>query len=240
MRRETEPAVMACENLTRRCKLAPRRHPHPSAVHLETKRAVCGIELENTARRGRRDQPQQRCRREVFWAAFAYLPPASFHMTVFDLLCDQVRVEGCWSSAIALDAPLERTDELLAEMLERVVWPGAPRMRVTGLGQLGGDHTLHLRLEPADETTAESLWTFREAVSRATGIRHPGHATYFFHVSLAYPLRELGEAEGRAYRRFEAEMNVRLSERLGAVELGEPCLARFEDMFEFTSLECRH
>jgi hypothetical protein len=196
---------------------------------------VCAVDPASPLHRAC-ERVQERCRREVFREVFAYLPPASLHMTVFDLLCDQVRVEACWSRAIALDAPLECTDELLAKMLEQVVWPAAPRMRVTDLGQLGGDHTLHLRLEPADETTAESLRTFREEVSRATGIRHPGHETYFFHVSLAYPLRELGEAEGGAYRRFEAEMNERLSRSLGAVELGRPHLARFEDMFGFVSL----
>jgi hypothetical protein len=179
------------------------------------------------------ERVQERCRHERFSGAFAYLPPESFHMTLFDLLCDHVRVEERWSQAIALDAPLDRTDVLLTEMLERVEWPQAPRMRVTGLGELGGDHTLHLRLEPVDEATAGSLGAFREAVSRATQIRHPGHERYFFHVSLAYPLRALNEAEGQDYPQFEAEESERLRRQPDEVTLGRPYLSCFEDMAGF-------
>ena len=175
-----------------------------------------------------RTQAQQRGLAELF----AWLPPASFHMTVFDLLCDQVRQAEHWSAELPLDRPLAETDRWLARHLAPLSWPGAPKTSVTGLGPLQGNNTLHLRLEPADPYTASELERFRQAVSQATGVRHPTHDSYSFHLSLAYPLERLSTQQLRRYRDLETAANARLT-RLPCVALGAPYLALFADMLTF-------
>ncbi|MCK5800093.1 MAG: DUF1868 domain-containing protein, partial [Deltaproteobacteria bacterium] len=53
-----------------------------------------------------------------FSAAFIPLPADSFHMTVFDLLCDQVRSKEHWSKRLPLDMPLGEIDAALSEWLD--------------------------------------------------------------------------------------------------------------------------
>ena len=43
------------------------------------------------------------------------LPPSSWYITVFEGVCDEVRKPGFWPSDLAVDAPLEDCDALLAE-----------------------------------------------------------------------------------------------------------------------------
>jgi hypothetical protein len=176
---------------------------------------------------------QRRCQQAGFTQAFTFLPPDSFHMTLFDLVCHEVREPARWSSELPLDVPLEQADAFMAGRLERIQWPGPPRMSVTGLGALGGDHTLRLHLEPDGDAEEAALHTFREAASQATGVRHPVHDRYGFHVSLAYPLVLFSEEQRAAYIRFEQEVTPRLRQRLGRVQLGAPYLSLFENMFAF-------
>jgi len=176
---------------------------------------------------------QRQCLDAGLGHAFALLPPDSFHMTIFDLVCHEVREPDRWSSELPLDAPLEQVDRFMAERLRQVRWPAPPRMRVTGLGALGGDHTLRLLLEPVCGEQAAVLEAFREEASRATGVRHPAHDSYAFHLSLAYPLVIFSGQQRKTYRRFEQEVTPRLRQRLGQVGLAAPYLALFQDMFAF-------
>ena len=77
---------------------------------------------------------RERCREEPFAKKLAFLPPSSFHMTLVDLVCDQVRVPEHWSASIPLGCPLDEVDRRLASALEGLAWPAAPRVRVTGTG----------------------------------------------------------------------------------------------------------
>jgi len=165
--------------------------------------------------------------------AFAILPPDSFHMTVIDLVCDQVRDPAHWSSELPQDLPLDQVDAFMTRRLERITWPSPPEMRVIGLGSLGGDHTLRLILEPTDMAQASALQNFRDEASQATAVRLPTHDRYAFHVSLAYPLVILGGGQLDAYARFEQQVTPRLRRRLAEVSLGAPYLTLFPDMFSF-------
>lgn len=178
---------------------------------------ICAVQTRALARR--------------FGPKLAPLPPSSFHVTVFDGLCDEERVPEHWSSRIPLDAPLEETDRLLSEWLAPLRGPERLNMELAGLGSF--EVGLNLELRPADEVSAAGLADFREAVARATGIRHPGFERYAFHLSLAYLLYELDGEELADYRELAAETEARLAQSFGVLELGRPQLTFFEDMFAF-------
>ncbi|MCX7668926.1 MAG: DUF1868 domain-containing protein, partial [Anaerolineae bacterium] len=63
-----------------------------------------------------------------FGHKFALLPPSSFHMTVFSLICDQQRVQELWTSQLPLDAPLAETDRFFIEAVTPIAPPAHPRM----------------------------------------------------------------------------------------------------------------
>ena len=179
------------------------------------------------------ERVQRRYREAGLGELFAFLPPASFHMTLFDLVCHRVRQPARWSSELPLDAAMAQEDRFMAERLAHDQRPGPPAMKAVGLGELGGDHTLRLHLQPADEQHAAALQAFREAASRVTGVRHPVHDRYAFHVSLAYPLVILDPDQEAQHRAVEADVTPRLRERLGRVTLDAPYLSLFADMFAF-------
>ena len=171
-------------------------------------------------------------RDEFFAKKLAYLPPDSFHMTVFDLVCDQRRVPENWSDRIPLDAPLDQAEATITRALQSLDFPTRRfRMRFGGLGPF--HTTLHLLLDPADWATRKALAGFREEISRVTGVRHPTHDGYRFHLSLAYLLRPLSPQDKSDFLSYTAEIEARLEAVFSTLRLGRPELVLFEDMYDF-------
>lgn len=169
---------------------------------------------------------------EFFAKKLAFLPPDSFHMTVFDLICDQRRVPDSWSDSIALDAPLAEAEATITAALEELDIPTRRfRMRFGGLGPF--HTTLHVLLDPADWATRKALASFREEIFRVTGVRHATHDDYRFHVSLAYLLRPLSTQDKSDFLSFTAEVEARLESVFSILRLGQPELVLFDDMHDF-------
>lgn len=161
---------------------------------------------------------------------FGLLPPSSFHMTVFSLICDHRRTPDQWSARLPLDAPLAEVDRFFIQALAPVTPPSGFRMVMTYLGGWG----LSFRLSPADEGTYEALRAYREQVSEATGVRYPDHNTYEFHMTLAYQLIALDAEEKADYAARRLAWGEKLRCEIGVFETGVPVLTFFEDMFAFT------
>jgi hypothetical protein len=177
-------------------------------------------------------QVQRACRAERFGDRFTYLPTDSFHVTAFDLICDQVREAPHWSARLPLDTPLAETDRAIQGWLRDVEpWPDRLAMRFDRLGPV--QTTLHAQLEPADPATADALASFRDRVAEATGVRHPTHDHYRFHVSLAYLLVDLEPEEQRAWERFRARIDADLQRRFDGLTLPSPRLVFFDTMCAF-------
>jgi hypothetical protein len=164
---------------------------------------------------------------------FTLLPPASFHMTVMELLCDQVRTPERWSAHLALDAPLPATDAFFAERVPPIPAPTGLVMQVDGLYYR---NNIMLTLQVADAATAVALQTYREAVAAATGVRFPDHATYGFHISLAYRLYDLEPAEEAALHALVEAWLPQLLAAGAAIALPPPELTAFDDMTLFVPI----
>ncbi len=173
-----------------------------------------------------------RFRAGTFARCFTELPRSSHHVTIFDLVCDEVRRPERWSRRLSLDLPLEDVDRAFEEWLAPLgPWPRVLRMRFDGVGP--SDVTFHLRVRPADAATRDALADFREAVSTATGVRHPTHDRYRFHLSLAYQRVWMDGDEQRAFGAFARGLETELERGFGELTLGPPQLALFDDMFAF-------
>lgn len=164
-----------------------------------------------------------------FAKKYSFLPPSSFHMTVIEMLCDQVRKDTHWSSRFPLDTPLHETDELLRDMLKDIDFP--ERIMMAPVGCRKGSIVFNLR--PADAENANMLRNFRDNVAKATGVRFPNHETYQFHITLAYNLVHLTDEEKVLYQLVVEAVDERLIERLPTLTLGSPKFVLFHDMGEF-------
>lgn len=181
---------------------------------------------------------QQQLKQQPYGDKFALLPPSSFHMTVFELLCDQVRTPEKWSSALALDMPLEDTDQYFIDTVAKVTPPTNCRMvfddfHVSYSG-------LMLGLLPADDKASTALRQYRDDLADATGVRSPDHDSYGFHLSLGYGIIKLNELEAQQIQQFAKHVNQRLNRTFGVFDIGQPMLTFFDDMFAFVPVDERH
>jgi hypothetical protein len=176
---------------------------------------------------------QESLKQLTFSNKYALLPPSSFHMTVMDLICDQVREADKWSDHLPLNASLARTDQYFIDQTESMVFPTQFQLHFTELSRTG----VSLYFKPADASQAQSLSEFRDAIAVATGVRHPNHQTYRFHVSIAYQIIELTPAEDQVLSGLVTQTNQELRAVLADVTLSDAQLAFFDDMNRFVSVD---
>ncbi|OCL04412.1 DUF1868-domain-containing protein [Glonium stellatum] len=163
-------------------------------------------------------------------SVFTLLPPPSWHMTIFEGVCDQVRKPGFWPSDLAIDDPLDKCDSLFEEKLASFDLQCDPpyRMSITGFDPL--EIGIGVRLEPKTPGEAERLRNLRQRLADTLQIRHPGHDSYGLHLSIAYLIRHLTkEQKGELLALLEGH----LREMPLDFELGAPEFCKFENMHAF-------
>ncbi len=164
---------------------------------------------------------------------YGFLPPSSFHMTVIEGVCDQVRDSAKWSSMLPLDMPLEDVTRFVLEHYRKLSPPRSLRMRIN---RASFARLLLIILEPADDATAQALRKFRDQFANETGIRFKNHDTYTFHISLAYRLIEMTEEQERPFQELQDEAGPALRASYPVIEMNPPVLTTFENMFRFDDI----
>lgn len=160
-----------------------------------------------------------------------FLPPSSLHMTVFELLCDQVRSPSRWSQFLPLDLSLEEIDRFMDARFRCLRLPNAIHVSYAAI-ELGT--AIVARLEPS-EADRKMLSQLRDNASMLTGIRFPDHDSYQLHVTMAYLLFELAPAQKRDLAETIRSIDRRLRRSLTAITMGTPQLLFFNDMAAFDS-----
>jgi hypothetical protein len=161
---------------------------------------------------------------------FAFLPPDSFHMTVFDGILDARRAKNYWPEGVSYSAPLSQTRDLFLERLQGFKSPGPFDMKITKVTPNG----LHLEgATPADEAIARQ---WRDALSAVFGHRKPSHDTYGFHVTMAYFAEWLPVEAAPAYVTLLNHLTEMAQSQLPTLELNPPAFCTFENMEHFEEL----
>ncbi|KAK4947804.1 hypothetical protein LTR10_013312 [Elasticomyces elasticus] len=168
--------------------------------------------------------------RQDFAACYVLLPPSSWHMTVYEGVSDQIRKRTCWPGDCALDAPLESCTTMVREKLASFDLRSEPPFRMTIAGWEPLEDGIALKIVPASLDEERRLRGLRDRLSKLLRMRHPGHDTYSFHVSLAYMLRFLGQQDHQAISAFLQSYLKKLPKTF---ELGAPEFCIFDDMFAF-------
>lgn len=169
---------------------------------------------------------------ELWHRYYAMLPPSSFHMTVFDLVCDQVRKPENWTTLLPLDAPLEAVDAFVQQQWQSA--PSAPQPSVV-VGRLEIGDYITLRLRPLNDPANQLLRQYRDTLSAVFGIRQPNHTEYFFHLTYAYGITALDEREKEIIADFVQHWEPLLQQQLAVLELLPPQLCFFQDMTHFAA-----
>jgi len=163
---------------------------------------------------------------------YTLLPPSSWHMTIFEGVCDQVRKPGFWPSDLALDAPFEECDELFTKKLSTFNLQCDPPylMSVTGWSSLKSGMGVSVELRTTEES--KRLRGLRDRLANLLKIQHGDHATYDLHLSLAYLLRHLTDEQ---IAELTALFMDHLKDMPKEFELGAPEFCKFDDMFAYNN-----
>ncbi len=175
---------------------------------------------------------QEEVKMSRFAQFFTFMPPASFHMTVF---------QGC--SPVTKDAALLphgatpglRRDALSARMLDAVAGVAldpAPRARMVDLFCCNS-----LTITGADPAGEAPLRAMRQTLRDATGITSPDFDTYVFHMTLGYLVHWLTEPTARAVVAFSADLTARYAPALQDIPLGPVEFCNFDTMHHFEPLK---
>jgi hypothetical protein len=160
--------------------------------------------------------------------AFSFLPPASFHMTVFEGITDAQRQPARWPRGVALDAGLDEVTRHLEPRVAHLALP--PHQRIRPEGIFGGFSVAVAGATAADE---RSLRESRGELRTATGIEQVDFEGYRFHITLAYALRWLTAAEADVVMDLSEEVFDRLLDRCPTIDLGGVEFCTFDDMRAF-------
>ena len=169
----------------------------------------------------------ERMRKAGFAKRLAFLPPSSFHMTVLSLCREIDRGTDRWPSGVPDDAKFAEIDACLKERVERIPYPEEIWMEP----EICEAHRIVLC--PADEESGRKLKDYRDTVSAATGIRHPGHDTFRYHISLAYRLQEFSQEEKQEEEAISKELTEVIKKRVAPFCIPAPQFVIFNDMMSY-------
>lgn len=170
----------------------------------------------------------ERLRAGPLAGAFAFLPPSSYHMTVFEGVTDRDRTNGRWPDWIDPSAPVDATTKAFLPHVCTLNLPASVTIRPTGL--FGG---FSVSVDGATEADRAALWQARAALREATGIRRPDFDSYAFHITLAYLLRWLTPQEAETVMQLSDAVAEDLKAAEPRIALGGVEFCRFDDMHAF-------
>jgi len=164
---------------------------------------------------------------QPFADRFTYLPPSSFHMTVFDGANETTRGTPGWPGGVPADAPWPQVSDTLAERLRDV---SLPTIRPAAVSLFAG---FSLRLTGSDASAETELRQVRDRLRGATGVIKADHETYVFHVTLAYLLTYVDAAEAAEIVAAGDAIYAAHAHQLDLLPLGPIELCDFADMHAF-------
>ena len=174
-------------------------------------------------------------RRSSFVNKLGVLPSDSYHMTVFPGANDLERDTDTWPADIPIDAPIAQCNQIIGQRMEafRTHTELPFRISIDLERTLAYGRACTLRIVPADEAENTKLRTLRDRLSDVYRFRAKDHATYEFHVTVAYQMKPFTPQEQKQYRALLEQHLPLIIATAPVIELGIPEYCTFEDMYRF-------
>ncbi len=167
-------------------------------------------------------------------ASYALLPPSSWHMTLFDGVCEQERYVKRWPASLARDLPLVDINRSFEAQLRAGQF--GPKltfaMRVKTFWPL--KDLIAIELEPADAKEERAIRALRVRLSETLGFSCPAPDTYTFHISLAYFIKYPTRNEKAELGNILTGEVEEMTKSLAPFVVGPPEFCLFNDMFAFS------
>ena len=162
---------------------------------------------------------------------YFYLPPSSFHMTLFDCCNFNTKNTNNWPSDIDPDMDYKNIAIELSKRIQNYIFPEELNLKPKMF--FGGYSII---LEPFSDKDEKILKNCRDELSKLLKIKFENHQRYTFHISLAYILRELNQIEINNLIEFNNKLSLEFSKKFPKITFIKPEMCTFEDMLEFKSI----
>lgn len=160
--------------------------------------------------------------------AFSFLPPSSFHMTVFEGVTDLARSAPEWPRTLPSDAPVSAVTEAFMVATQGLALPRDISIKLDTI--FGG---FSVRVSGATDEEEHRLRGARATLREATGIHKPDFESYGFHITLGYLLRWLDPEEAELVLNLSDEVANALIDTVPTMTLKEVTFCTFDDMHAF-------
>ena len=162
---------------------------------------------------------------------YSYLPPSSFHMTLFDCCNVNTRNTKYWPEGIDKNLDYQVVATELNKRIKNYIFPEKLNLK---LKMFFGGYSIVL--EPYSEEDTKILRNCRDELSSLLKIKFENHQRYTFHITLAYILRELKEDEIKKLLEFNKNLLQEFDKEFPKIILNKPEMSTFENMLEFKSV----
>ena len=163
---------------------------------------------------------------------YTFLPQSSFHMTLFDCCNVSTFKTSYWPDSIQDTQNYLEIANILSDRLKNYQFPNSLAVRLNKF--FGGFSTL---LTPYSSKDEEILRNCRDDLSNLLGIKFENHLRYTFHITLAYILEPLTLEEVRRLIDLEKKMNKKFKNEIPLINLPQPEICVFNDMYKFTNIK---
>ena len=162
---------------------------------------------------------------------YFYLPPSSFHMTLFDCCNLNTKNTNFWPSNIDPNMDYKDVAIELNKRIQNYIFPEKLNLK---LKMFFGGYSIIL--EPFSEKDEKILRNCRNELSSLLKIKFENHHRYTFHITLAYILRELKEDEIKKLLEFNKDLFHEFDKKFPKIILNKPEMSTFDNMLEFKSI----
>ena len=163
---------------------------------------------------------------------YTFLPQSSFHMTLFDCCNVSTFKTSYWPDSIQDTQNYLEIANILSDRLKNYQFPNSLAVRLNKF--FGGFSTL---LTPYSSKDEEILRNCRDDLSNLLGIKFENHLRYTFHITLAYILEQLTLEEVSRLIGLEKKMNKKFKNEIPLINLPQPEICVFNDMYKFTNIK---
>lgn len=166
--------------------------------------------------------------------AYAFLPPSSYHVTILTLCREIDRGTPYWPKMFSPSEQFPNIDEKLKKIVDEIPKPLGIKMKVDQC------KPMNISLKPATAEDEKRIRKYRDEVSRAVGIKHPGHEEFIFHMAVSYKVLELTKQEESLEAALCEQYTEILKRNVAPFVLPEPQFVIFNNMLSYeTELACR-
>jgi hypothetical protein len=163
---------------------------------------------------------------------YTFLPQSSFHMTLFDCCNVSTFKTSYWPDNIQDTQNYLEIANILSDRLKNYQFPNPLAVKLNKF--FGGFSTL---LTPYTSKDEEILRNCRDDLSNLLGIKFENHLRYTFHITLAYILEPLTLEEVSRLINLEKKMNKKFKNEIPLINLPQPEICVFNDMYKFTNIK---